>query len=128
LSPEERVRIGRRPTTDLQAYALYLQGRGHILRYTGEGFRQGIEFYQRAIQRDPRYAVAYSGIAMAYAELAETGEMPPDEAYPRAKEAAAHAIAIDADLPDAHCMVAFVKMTYEFDWSGAEAEFKRALE
>jgi serine/threonine protein kinase/Tfp pilus assembly protein PilF len=128
LSPDERARIRRRPTVDLQAYALYLHGRGHILRYTGDGFRQAIEFFKRAIARDPRYAAAYGGIAMAYTELAETGEMPPDEAYPLAKEAAAQAIAIDGDLADAHSMVAYVKMTYEFDWAGAESEFKRALE
>jgi TolB-like protein/Tfp pilus assembly protein PilF len=128
LSPEERVRIARRPTVDLQAYALYLQGRAFLLRYTGDGFRNAIDLFTRAIDRDPRYAMAYSGIAMAYAELGETGEMPPDEAYPRAKEAAAKAIALDPELADAHTMVAYVKMTYEFDWAGAEAEFKRAIE
>jgi serine/threonine-protein kinase len=128
LSAEERVRIGRRPTVDLQAYALYLQGRGQILRYTGEGFRLGLESFERAIARDPKYAAAYSGIAMAYAELADTGEMSPDEAYPRAKEAADRAIALDPDLSEAHCMVAYVRMAYEFDWTGAEAEFKRAVE
>jgi eukaryotic-like serine/threonine-protein kinase len=128
LSPEERVRIGRRPTVDLQAYALYLQGRGQILRYTGEGFRLGIEFFERALARDPKYAAAYSGIAMAYTELAETGEMAPDEAFPRAKAAADRAIALDGDLSEAHCMVAYVKMVYEFDWAGADSEFKRALE
>jgi serine/threonine-protein kinase len=128
LSPEERVRITRRPTIDLQAYALYQQGRAQILRYTGDGFRQAIEYFHQAITRDVKYAAAFSGIAMAYVELAETGEMPPDEAFPRAKEAAARAIALDGDLADAHSMVAYVKMTYEFDWAGAEAEFKRALE
>jgi serine/threonine-protein kinase len=128
LSPDERVRIRRRPTVDLQAYALYLQGRGHILRYTADGFRQGIDFFQRALERDPDYAVAWSGMAQAYTELGETGEMRPDDAYPRAKQAAERAIALDPELADAHCMMAYVKMTYEFDWVGAEAEYKRALE
>jgi adenylate cyclase len=128
LSPDERVRIGRRPTVDLQAYALYLQGRGHLLRYTGDGFRQAIDLFERAIARDPKYATAYGGIAMAYTELGETGELSPDEAFPRAKEAAAKAIALDPDLSEAHCMVAYVKMAHEFDWAGAEAEFQRALE
>ena len=128
LSPEERVRIGRRPTIDLQAYALYLQGRAQILRYTSDGFRLGLESFERAIARDAKYAAAYSGIAMAYAELADTGEMSPDEAYPRAKAAADRAIALDPDLSEAHCMVAYVRMAYEFDWLGAEAEFKRAVE
>jgi serine/threonine-protein kinase len=65
---------------------------------------------------------------MAYAELADTGEMAPDEAYPRAKAAADRAIALDPDLSEAHCMVAYIKMAFEFDWTGAEAEFKRAVE
>ena len=128
LSSDERVRIHRRPTVDLQAYALYLQGRAHVVRSTTYGFQQGLAYFQRALERDPEYAEALGGIAHAYTELAETGEMRPDDAYPRAKQAAEKAIALDPDLADAHCMVAYVKMAYEFDWAGAEAEFKRALE
>ena len=127
LSPEERARIQRRPTADMSAYQLCLQGRANILRYTGQGFRQAIDYFERAIERDPRYAAAYAGIAMAYAELAETGELPPDEAYPLAAAAASKAIAIDPELAEAHTMVGYVKMAYEFDWSGSEAEFKRAI-
>ena len=128
LSPEERARIHRPPTKDMSAYQLCLQGRAHIMRYTGEGFRQALEYFQRAIARDPRYAAAYAGMAMAYTELAETGELPPDEAYPLAESAASKAIALDPDLAEAHTMVAYVKMAYEFDWAGSEAEFKRAVE
>jgi eukaryotic-like serine/threonine-protein kinase len=128
LSPDEHVRIARRPTRDLRAYQLYLQGRAQLLHYTGDGFRRAIELYEEAIARDPEYAIAYTGIAQAFTELAETGEMPPDEAYPRAKAAAARAVALDDDLVDAHCMMGYVKMTYDFDWPGAEAEFKRAVE
>ena len=128
LSPEERARIHRPPTADMSAYQLCLQGRAHIMRYTGEGFRQALEYFQRAIARDPRYAAAYAGMAMAYTELAETGELPPDEAYPLAEGAASKAIALDPELAEAHTMVAYVKMAYAFDWSGSEAEFKRAIE
>jgi serine/threonine-protein kinase len=128
LSPDEHVRIARRPTKDLKAYQLYLQGRAQILHYNGDGFRRAIELYEQAIARDPQYALAHTGIAQAYTELAETGEMPPGEAYPRAMAAAAQAVALDDDLVDAHCMMGYVKMTYEFDWAGAEAEFKRAVE
>ena len=128
LSPEERARIHRPPTSDMSAYQLCLQGRANILRFTGEGFRNSIEYFQRAIARDPRYAAAYAGMAMAYTELAETGEIPPDEAYPLAEEAASKAIAVDPELAEAHTMVAYVKMAYEFDWAGSEAEFKRAIE
>jgi serine/threonine-protein kinase len=89
---------------------------------------QAIAYFERALARDPRYALAYAGVALAYTELGETGMLEPDEAYPRAKAAAAQALALDGDLGDAHCTVAFGKMVYEFDWTGAEEEFKRALE
>jgi serine/threonine-protein kinase len=128
LSPDEHARIARRPTVDLKAYQLFLQGRAQILYYSGDGFRRALELYGQAIARDPKYAAPYSGIAQAYTELAETGEMLPGDAYPRALAAASKAVVLDADSADAHCMLAYVRMTYEFDWAGAEAEFKRAIE
>jgi serine/threonine-protein kinase len=128
LSPDERARVGREPTSDVVAYQLYLQGRHSFIRYTEQSLREAIAFFERAIARDPRYAPAHAGVALAYTELGEVGAMRPDEAYPRAKEAAAQALALDADLGDAHCTVAFVRMVYEFDWAGAEAEFRRAIE
>jgi serine/threonine-protein kinase len=128
LSPAERARVGREPTRDVHAYQLYLQGRHCFIEYTDEGMHQAIAYFERALARDPRYALAYAGVALAYTELGETGMLEPDEAYPRAKAAAAQALALDGDLGDAHCTVAFGKMVYEFDWTGAEEEFKRALE
>jgi serine/threonine-protein kinase len=128
LSPEERARIHRPPTEDMSAYQLYLQGRAHILRFTTEGFRQSTEMFRRAIARDSHYAAAYAGLAMAYTELGETGELPPDQAYPLAKEAASKAIELDPELAEGHTMIAYVKMAHEFDWAGSEAEFKRAIE
>ena len=128
LSPDERARIARRPTVDMLAYQLYLAGRGQYLRFSGEGFRRALEHFEQAVARDPNYAAAYGGIALVYTELAETGEVHPDEAYPNAKAAAAKAIMLDPDLAEAHAMIAYIKMTYEFDWAGAEAEFKRAIE
>jgi len=128
LSPHERARIGREPTSDVRAYQLYLQGRHCFIRYTEEGIRQAITYFEEAIERDPRYALAYASVAMAFTELGEVGALSPDEAYPRAKAAAARALALDPELGDAHCTVAFGKFVYDFDWTGAEEEFKRALE
>ncbi len=127
LSPEERARIGRRRTTDLHAYQLYLQGRGQVVRYDSEGFHRGLALFKEAVSRDDSFAKAYAAMAMVYTELGETGEMPPDEVFPLAKEAASRAIALDPDLAEAHCMLAYVSMVYEFDWAGAEAHFKRAI-
>jgi eukaryotic-like serine/threonine-protein kinase len=128
LSPGERARIGRQPTHDLQAYQLYLQGRHCLIRYTVEEMRRSIEFFEQALERDPGYAQAYVGIAMACTELAEIGALGRDHAHRRAKSAAMRALELDGELGDAHCTLAHDKMVHEFDWKGAETEFKRALE
>jgi TolB-like protein/Flp pilus assembly protein TadD/tRNA A-37 threonylcarbamoyl transferase component Bud32 len=127
LSPDERVRVGREPTRDVLAYQLYLQGRHSYIRFSDAGIREAIAYYERAIERDARYALAYAGIAKAYTELGETGALSPSEAYPRAKAAAERALALDGELADAHCTVGYGRMVYEFDWAGAEAEYQRAL-
>jgi len=128
LSPDEQARIGREPTSDLRAYQLYLKGRHAYIAYTREGMQRSIALYEEAIALDPRYALAFAGVALAYTELWETGQMDPARAYPLAKAAAARAVALDPDLAEAHTTVAFVKFVHEFDWAGAEAEFLRALE
>jgi serine/threonine-protein kinase len=128
LSPDERMRIGREPTSDLQAYQLYLQGRHCFIRYTPEGIRKGIEYFEQAIEQDPNYALAYASVALAYAELAESGLIRPDEAYRQAKEAVAKALELDSGLGEVHSMLAYLKFICDFEWTGAEREFKRALE
>lgn len=128
LSPDEKSRILKEPTSNLQAYQLYLKGRHCFVRYTGEGMRQGIAYFERAVELDPNYAVGYASIAMAYAELGEIGGMEPDRAYGRARGAAATALALDGGLAEAHCVLGQLKVACDFDWTGAEREFKRALE
>ena len=127
LSAEEQSRIRQKPASDLQAYQLYLQGRHCVLRFTQEGMRQGIHYFERAIAVDPRYALAYAGITMACVELGEGGHIAPDIAYPRAREAVTTALALDPGLAEAHCMHGYLKVVWEFDWVGAEQAFKRAL-
>lgn len=128
LSPDERARVAKEPTSDVRAYQFYLQGRHSYIKYTEDSMRQAIEFFEQAIERDPRYALAHAGVALAFTELGETGALPPDEAYTRAKAAATRALELDPDLGEAHCTMAYVKFVYEFDWEGAEAGFKRAIE
>jgi len=130
LSPGERTRINKEPTSDLQAYQLYLQGRHCLVKFTEPGLRQGIEYFQQAILRDPDYALAHAGVAMAFVELGGQGggAVTPAEAYERAKQAAAKALALDSGLGEACCMLAFLKFVCDFDWAGAEAEFKHALD
>ena len=128
LSRDEQVRVRREPTADIQAYQLFLQGRQRFITYTPEGFARAIEYFDRAIARDPTFALACAKVAMAYTELAENGAIAPDVAYRRAGEAAANALRLDPELSDAHCTMGYVKMVRDFDWSGAEQDFKRALE
>ncbi len=128
LSPDARARIERRPTSDIEAYQLYLQGRHCLVRFTAEGMRKAISFFEQAIAIDKHYAQAYAAIAFAYAELAESGHWKPHEALRRGREAAESALLLDPDLGDAHCSMGYVKMLSDFDWAGAEAAFKRALQ
>ena len=128
LSPDERSRVRREPTKDLQAYQLFLQGRQWFIKYTPEAYARAIEYFDRAVARDPTFALAFSNLAMTYTELAEMGMMQPDIAYQRAEEASANALRLDPELGDAHCTMGYLKGVREFDWSGAEREFKRAIE
>jgi serine/threonine-protein kinase len=131
LSPDERTRIRRKPTNDVQAYQLYLQGRHCYSHYTEESILQGIQYYTRAVETDPRYAMAYVGLAIAYTELAAGqggGELRPDFAYREARAAVTKALELDSGLGEAHSVLALLTFVHDFDWAGAEQEFKLALE
>jgi serine/threonine protein kinase/Tfp pilus assembly protein PilF len=131
LSPDERTRIHREPTRDLEAYQLYLQGRHWFSRYTVEGTRRGIEYLEQAITCDPQYALAHAGLALAWAHLGIDpggGAVKPAVAYQRAKAAVAKALALDRGLGEVHAVLGLLKFVCDFDWAGAEAEFRLALE
>ena len=127
LSPDERTRIRREPTTSVEAYQLYLQGRHCLVRYTEEGMRKAIGYFERAIERDPDYALAYASIAYANEELVTIGITHPEEAFRAAQAAVDRALAIDSGLAEAHTSLAQLMMLRDFDWTGAETEFRRAL-
>jgi serine/threonine-protein kinase len=121
----------RRPrpsSANVEAYDLYLQGRYHWSRWRSEGAERAIEYFQQAIRKDPNYAAAYSGLADSYAWLGFFGALTPNEAMPKARQAALKALALDDSLAAAHTSLGYVKTLYEFDWAGAEREFKRALQ
>jgi len=128
LSRDEQTRVRREPTKDMQAYQLFLKGREWFIKYQPEAFTRAIDYYERALARDSTFALASANLAMAHTELAESGAIAPDVAHERAAEAAANALRLDPELGAAHCAMAYVKMVRDFDWSGAEREFKRALE
>jgi TolB-like protein/Tfp pilus assembly protein PilF len=128
LSPDERTRVRHEPTDDLQAYHLYLQGRQWLGRYTTESMLRSVDFFARAISRDPGFATAHAMLAMVLAELAEMGVLEPRPTYARASEEVAHALRLDPALDTAHCTRAFLHAIREYDWTAAEREFERALE
>ena len=128
LSGEERKQLSKRHTANPQAYELYLKGRYHWNRRTAEDLKKGNEYFQRAIDIDPTYALAYSGVADSYLILGNFGLMPPKEAYPRAKAAADTALSMDSNLVEAQVSSAFIKFLFDGDWPAAEAGFKRAIE
>jgi TolB-like protein len=118
----------RNPTEDLAAYSFYLQGRYHLSQRTEEGLRRAIEFFDKVIVEDPRYAQAYSGLADAYELLGHYGALAPADVWTKAASNAAWAVLQNQDSAEAHTSLAHVKSTQDWDWVGAEQEFKWAIE
>ena len=115
------------PTENLEAYQLYLKGR-HLWNKRGAGLQAGLELFEQALQLDPNYALAQAGVADAYTLLAFYGFMRPADAMPRAKTAARRAVALAPDLAEAHAALAFISLTYDWDWQAAASGFARALD
>jgi eukaryotic-like serine/threonine-protein kinase len=129
LTGEDRKRLTKRHTEITEAYHLYLKGRYYWNKRTQEDIKKGIEYFNQAIEKDPSYALAHSGLADSYYLLASTayGAFPSKEAFPRAKQAALKALQIDETLAEAHSSLAGV-LTNEWDWVAAEKEYKRSIQ
>ncbi len=128
LSGAEKKQLTKRYTDNTEAYQLYLKGRFYWNKRTAEGLKKGIEYFQRAIESDPGYALAYAGLADSYNILVSYSALAPHDAFPKAKEAATRALEIDGKLAEAHTSLAFVKFGYDWDWTGAERGFKQAIQ
>lgn len=114
-----------------QSYELYLKGRFYWNKRTSEELKKAIEYFRQAIEKDPDYALAYTGLADCYSSLGlslDAGALSPRAAIPKAKAAAKRASEIDDNLAETHTSLAFIKLNYDWDWSGAESEFKRAIQ
>jgi len=128
LTPEEQARLTPTRPVNPEAFEAYLRGRYFWNRRTEEALKKGIEFFGQALEKDPAYALAYAGLADSYCVLGDYSFLPPKEAIPRAKAGATKALELDETSAEAHTSLAFVKHRYEWDWLGAEREFKRAIE
>ena len=124
---EDKRRLASRNPENAEAYGLYLKGRYEWNKQSLEGMQAGIEFFQQAIHKDPRYALAYAGLADAYALLADYNVLPAIEVMPRAKTAAMKALEIDDTISEAHASLGWAKLTMDWDWPGAERELKRSI-
>ncbi|MBA3659434.1 MAG: protein kinase, partial [Gemmatimonadales bacterium] len=127
LTSEEQQRIRRRETQNSAAYQSYLKGRYHWNKRTIEPLRQADRCFQAAIDEDPSYAIAYSGLADTYNVLGYYSAERPHTAFPRGRAAASRALEIDPQLAEAHASLGFVRLFYDRDWDGAGRAFEQAI-
>src|SRR5207237_2880459 len=128
VTPQEQARLQRSRQVDPAAYEAYLQGLYHFNIHTGPELQKAILEYQKAIQLDPTYALAYTGLAETYQLLPFNGDARPKDVLPQAKEAALKAVELEPDLADAHATLAVILAQFDWDWVGAEREFKVAIQ
>ncbi|MFZ0084665.1 MAG: protein kinase [Candidatus Acidiferrales bacterium] len=128
LTRAEKKRLTKHHTENAEAYRLYLQGRHYWNRWTEEGFYKAIDYFQQAVEKDPRYALAYAGLADSYILLGWNSYLPPKEVFPKGKTAATTALQLDPDLPEAHASLAALLWLHDWRWDEAQTEFKRSLE
>jgi TolB-like protein/Flp pilus assembly protein TadD len=128
LTRAEKKRLIKRHTEDAEAYRLYLQGRHHWNRWTEEGFYKAIGYFQQAAEKDPSYALAYTGLAESYVLLGWNSYLPPKDAFPKGKAAAMTALELAPDLGEAHTPLAAALWLHDWQWQEAHTEFKRSVE
>ena len=127
LSPDRLTALGRRQTRNAKAYDLYLHGRHYWNQNTPLTTRRAIEYFSRATQRDPDYALAWSGVAECYSASPINGDATPLVVWPLAREASTHAVSAEPDLAEVQTSVGFLKFWLEWDWPGAEAAHRKAI-
>jgi eukaryotic-like serine/threonine-protein kinase len=128
LTGEDEKRMEKSYTANPEAYQDYLKGRYWWNKRTVESMNKGIEYFQEAIAKDPNYALAYDGLADSYLILGSNGLAPQKETLPKAKEAAQRALELDPTLAEAHASIADIYIFNDWNWSGAEEEFQKAIQ
>ena len=128
VSSVEKQLLTKHYTENSEAYQLYLKGRYFWNKRTVEGLKKGISYFNEAVEKDPSYALAYVGLADSYSLLSDYNGLPPKEAYPQAKKAAIQALTLDEQLSEAYATLGTIKASYDWDWPGAEMQYRRAIE
>ncbi len=130
LTPQEQARLAATRPVDPEAYEAFLRGRYYWYKRTPDALQKALECLQRAIARDPTYALAHAGLADAYNSLGWDlfAVLPPAEAFPKAKAAAEKALELDSNCGEAHAALAWTAAGYNWDWGTAEREFRRGVE
>lgn len=128
LSSADAAGVGKNHTTNPEAYRLYLQGRFHWNKRDKKEFEKAIAFFKQAIENDPKYSLAYSGLADTLVLFPNYGNFRPKDYLPQAKEAALKALELDPDLAEAHSSLGQILFYWDYDWAGAEREHKRAID
>ncbi|HEX5819209.1 MAG TPA: protein kinase [Gemmatimonadales bacterium] len=128
LTGQEKKRLRSRPTGDSEAYQEYLRGRHEWNKWRPDAFQKAIEHFERAIERDPKYARAYAGLGDTYGAMGYYGFMPTELAMTRSSAAAYKALDLDPKLAEAHATLGMARTFYLWDWIGAEHAFKKAIE
>jgi len=128
LTPPEKVHLASARSINPEAYDAYLRGRYYQNQRTEEGLKRSVEYFEQAVAKDQASALAYAGLSDSYSLLGNHGYLSPRQASPKAEAAAVKALAMDDTLAEAHTALAFVKTNYDWDFSTAEREFKRAIE
>jgi DNA-binding winged helix-turn-helix (wHTH) protein/tetratricopeptide (TPR) repeat protein len=127
LSPERLTALARRQTRNAEAYDLYLRGRHFWHQLTPSTTKRAIEYFARATELDPNYALAWSGQADSYSAAPITGDAPPLSIGPRARDAAAHAVQAEPNLAESQTSVGFVKFWLDWDWPAAEIAYRKSI-
>jgi len=128
LTGAEKKGLLKRQTENTEAYRFYLKGRYHWDKWTAEGFRKGMGYFQQAVEKDPSYALAHAGLADSYVLLGWNSLLSPKDAFSRAKTAAKKALEFEKDLAEGHTSLAGPLWLYDWNWLEAQKEFKRSLE
>ena len=128
LSPKQKKKLHKRQTVSPEAYQEYLRGRYHWNNWRPEGFRRALEHFERAIELDPAYGLAYAGLGDTYSAMAYYGYLAPQDGFPRARAAAERALAVDPDIPEAHVSIGLERLFWGRDWPAALREMERAIE